>query len=109
MFISTVKWLLFPLRLYVRTICIICFCVALSQLLDFQFCFGIYCFLFVGRLVSRSLAGPDLPMDLADLRLSDVLERQKLSFNLMSKLVMTLILEKHLVLEYFEVSLKILE
>jgi len=41
--------------------------------------------------------------------LSDVLERQKLSFNLMSKLVMTLILEKHLVLEYFEVSLKILE
>jgi len=107
MFSFTVKWLLFPLRLYVRTIC---FFVALSQLLDFQFCFGIYCFLFEGRLVSTLWAGPDLPMDLAGLRLPDVLERQELSFNLMSKLVMTLILEKQLVvLEYFPVSLQILK
>jgi len=46
----------------------------------------------------------------AGLRLPDVLERQRLSLNLRSKLVLSLILEKHLVvLEYFPVSLKILE
>jgi len=44
------------------------------------------------------------------LRLPEVLERQELSLNLLSKLVMSLILEKHLVvLEYFPVSLKILK
>jgi len=44
------------------------------------------------------------------LRLPDVLERQGLSLNLLSKLVMSLILEKHLVvLKYFPASLKILE
>jgi len=44
------------------------------------------------------------------LRLPDVLERQGLSLNLLSKRVMSLILEKHLVvLEYFPASLKILE
>jgi len=38
------------------------------------------------------------------LRLPDVLERQGLSLNLLSKLVMSLILEKHLVVpEYFPV------
>jgi len=44
------------------------------------------------------------------LSLPDVLERQELSLNLLSKLVMSLILEKHhVVLEYFSASLKILE
>jgi len=44
------------------------------------------------------------------LRLPDVLERQELSLNLLSKRVMCLILEKHfVVLEYFPASLKILE
>jgi len=43
-------------------------------------------------------------------RLPDVLERQVLSLHLLSKLVMSLILEKHLVvLEYFPAPLKILE
>jgi len=43
-------------------------------------------------------------------RLPDVLERQELSLNLLLKLVMSLILEKHLVvLDYFLASLKILE
>jgi len=42
--------------------------------------------------------------------LPDVLERRELFLNLQSKLVMSLILEKHLVvLEYFPASLKILE
>jgi len=42
--------------------------------------------------------------------LPDVLERQELSFNLLSKRVMSLILEKHfVVLECFPASLKILE
>jgi len=42
--------------------------------------------------------------------LPDVLERQELSLNLLSKLGLSLILEKHLVvLEYFPASLKILE
>jgi len=45
-----------------------------------------------------------------DVRLPDVLERQELPLNLLSKLAMSLILEKHLVvLEYFPVSLKIVE
>jgi len=40
----------------------------------------------------------------------DVLERQELSLNLLSKRVMSLILEKHLVvLEYYLASLKNLE
>jgi len=44
------------------------------------------------------------------LRLPDVLESQELSLNLLSKRVVSLILEKHLVvLEYFPASLKILE
>jgi len=44
------------------------------------------------------------------LRLPDVLERQGLSLNLLSKLVMSLILEKDLiVLEFFSASLKIFE
>jgi len=44
------------------------------------------------------------------LRLPDILERQELSLNLLSKLVMSLILEKQLVvLEYLPMSLKILE
>jgi len=44
------------------------------------------------------------------LRLPDVLERQDLSLNLLSKRVLSLILEKHLVvLDYFPASLKILE
>jgi len=44
------------------------------------------------------------------LRLPGVLERQELSLNLLSKLVLSLIPEKHLVvLEYLPVSLKILE
>jgi len=44
------------------------------------------------------------------LRLPDVLERQELSLNLLSKLVLSLILEKYLVvLEYFPTSLKIIE
>jgi len=44
------------------------------------------------------------------LRLPDVLERQELSLNLLSKLVLSLILEKYLVvLLYFPASLKILE
>ena len=48
--------------------------------------------------------------DCCVLRLPDVLERQELSLNLLTKLVMTLILKKHLdVLEYFPASLKILE
>jgi len=43
-------------------------------------------------------------------RLPDVLERQGLSLNLLSKLVMSLILVKHLVvLEFCTTSLKILE
>jgi len=43
-------------------------------------------------------------------RLPDVLDRQGLSLNLLAKRVMSLILEKHLVvLEYFPASLKILE
>jgi len=43
-------------------------------------------------------------------RLPDVLERQELSLNLLSKRVMSLILEKHLVVfEYYPASLKILE
>jgi len=42
--------------------------------------------------------------------MSDVLESQGLSLNLVSKLVMSLILEKHfVVLEYFPASLKVLE
>jgi len=42
-------------------------------------------------------------------RLPDVLECQELSLNLLSKRVMSLFLEKHLViLEYFPVSLKFL-
>jgi len=42
--------------------------------------------------------------------LPDVLERQELPLNLLSKLVMSFFLEKHLVvLEYFLASLKILE
>jgi len=48
--------------------------------------------------------------DTLALRLPDVLERQELSLNLLSKLVMSLIVEKyHVVLEYFPASLKILE
>jgi len=44
------------------------------------------------------------------LRLPDVLERHELSLNLLSKLVLSLILEILLVvLEYFTASLKILE
>jgi len=44
------------------------------------------------------------------LRLPDVLERHGLSLNFLSKRVMSLILEKHLVvLEYFPASLEILE
>jgi len=44
------------------------------------------------------------------LRLPDVLGRQELSLNLPSKLVLSLILEKRLVvLEYYPASLKILE
>jgi len=47
---------------------------------------------------------------IAQLRLPDVLERQELSLNLLSKRVLSLILEKHLVvLESFSASLKILE
>jgi len=43
-------------------------------------------------------------------RLPDVLERQGLSLNLLSKRVVSLILEKHLfVSEYFPASLTILE
>jgi len=43
-------------------------------------------------------------------RLPDVLARQGLSLNLLSKRVMSLIFEKHLVvLEYFPASMKILE
>jgi len=46
----------------------------------------------------------------SQLRLPDVLERQGLPLNLLSKRVMSLILEKHLVvLEYFPASLKILD
>jgi len=45
-----------------------------------------------------------------NIRLPDVLEGEGLSLNLLSKLVMSLILEKHLVvLEYFPASLKILD
>jgi len=45
-----------------------------------------------------------------NLRLPDVFERQELSLNLLSKLIMSLILEKQLVvLKYLPVSLKILE
>jgi len=56
------------------------------------------------KRLSKSLHGVSL------LRLPDVLERQQLSLNLLSKLVMSLILEKHLVvLEYFLASLKLLE
>jgi len=44
------------------------------------------------------------------LRLPDVLDCQELSLNLLSKRVMSLILEKHLVvLEYYPASLKILD
>jgi len=44
------------------------------------------------------------------IRLPDVFERQELPLNLLSKLVSSLILEKHLVvLKYFPASLKILE
>jgi len=44
------------------------------------------------------------------LELPDALERQELSLNLLSKRVLSLILEKQLVvLEYFPASLKILE
>jgi len=44
------------------------------------------------------------------LRLPDVLERPGLSLNLLSKPVMSLVLEKYfLVLEYFRASLKVLE
>jgi len=44
------------------------------------------------------------------IRLPDVLERQGLSLNLLLKRIMSLILEKHLVvLDYFPASLKILE
>ena len=45
-----------------------------------------------------------------EVRLPDVLERQELSLNLLSKLVVSLILENHLVvLESFPTSLKIFE
>jgi len=47
--------------------------------------------------------------ELLHVRLPDVLERQELSLSLLSKRVMSLILEKHLVLEYFPAPLKILE
>jgi len=44
------------------------------------------------------------------LRLSDVLERQGLPLNLLSKLVMSLILEKcFVVLEYISMFMKVLE
>jgi len=47
---------------------------------------------------------------LREIRSPDVLERQELSLNLLSKFVMSLILEKQLVvLEYLPASLKILE
>ena len=53
---------------------------------------------------------PPENMNVKELRLPDVLERRELSLNFLSKLVMSLILEKHLVvLEYFLASLKILE
>jgi len=55
-------------------------------------------------------AGLCRPFSSGELRLPDVLERQGLSLSLLSKRVMSLILEKHLVfLEYFPASLKILE
>ena len=45
-----------------------------------------------------------------NLMLPDVLERQELSMNLLSKIVMSLILEKHFgAFEHFPASLKILE
>jgi len=60
-------------------------------------------------MISGKRAGSD-SMIAVNLRLPDVLERQGLTLNLLSKLVMSLILEKHLVaLEYFSSSLKILE
>jgi len=49
-------------------------------------------------------------LSLIQLRLPDVLERQELSSNLLSKRILSLILEKHLVVfEYFPASLKIRE
>ena len=49
-------------------------------------------------------------LSLIQLRLPDVLERQELSSNLLSKRILSLILEKHLVVfEYFPASLKVLE
>ena len=48
--------------------------------------------------------------DLSSLRLPDILERQGLSFNLLLKLFMSFILEKHFAVhEYFPTSLKVLE
>jgi len=50
------------------------------------------------------------PFHTPTLRLPDVLERQELSLNLLSKSGMSLIFEKHLVvLEYYPASMKILE
>jgi len=60
-----------------------------------------------GKPVQNSMRLQDMWVELW---LPDVLERQELSLNLLSKLVLSLILEKHLVvLEYFPVPLKILE
>jgi len=51
-----------------------------------------------------------MPRDIMNLRLPDVLERQRLSLILLSKLVMYLILEKRFVAhEYFSPSLKVIE
>jgi len=86
---------------------------------------GIYCtnwfnfYTIVWKLFSTSNYGKDHRWSSARnfcfhtyiyLRLPDVLERQGLSLNLPSNRVMSLILEKHLVvLEYFPASVKILE
>jgi len=54
--------------------------------------------LFVMKLIKPNSLIQDL-----GLRLPDVLERQELSLNLLSKRVMSMILEKHFVVQYLSI------
>jgi len=70
--------------------------------------------LFSGQIFSappsKMLSRTSMLTVMLGVRLPDVLERQELSLNLLSKLVLSLILEKLIVvLEYFPATLKILE
>jgi len=71
---------------------------------------GLYCVTITWQQTCKDSLYISVTGVLLHVRLPDVLDRQELSLNLLSKLVMSLIIEKHLVvLEYFPASLKILE